>query len=100
MKRGQVLEKEYYLCWKDKSYINRKIMSRKNYDSRNGKFTNQESENLRCSNNKYNKTNYSNTPQRKIHIQIMNKEFMHLNNQINYIVMYRKGDLKLWKIKN
>ena len=42
-----------------------KIMSRKNYDSRNGKFTNQESENLRCSNNKYNKTNYSNTPQRK-----------------------------------
>jgi len=40
-------------------------MSRKNYDSRNGKFTNQESEILRCSNNKYNKTNYSNTPQRK-----------------------------------
>lgn len=42
-----------------------KIMSRKNYESRNGKFTNQESENLRCSNNKYNKTNYSNTPQKK-----------------------------------
>ena len=41
------------------------IMSRKNYDSRNGKTTSQESENLRCSNNKYNKTNYSNTLQRK-----------------------------------
>lgn len=39
------------------------IMSRKNYDSRNGKTTSQESENLRCSNNKYNKTNYSNTSQ-------------------------------------
>ena len=36
-----------------------KIMSRKNYESRNGKCTNQESENLWCSNNKYNKTNYS-----------------------------------------
>ena len=42
-----------------------KIMSRKNYDSRNGETTIQESENLRCSNNKYNKNNYSNTPQRK-----------------------------------
>ena len=41
------------------------IMNRKNYDSRNGKTTIQESENLRCSNNKYNKNNYSNTPQRK-----------------------------------
>lgn len=36
-----------------------KIMSRKNYDSRNVKSTIQESENLRCSNNKYNKNNYS-----------------------------------------
>lgn len=35
------------------------IMTRKNYDSRNGKFTNQESENLRCNYNKYNKNNYS-----------------------------------------
>ena len=42
-----------------------KIMSRKNYDSRNGNFTVQESENLRCSNNKYNKINYSNMTQRK-----------------------------------
>ena len=42
-----------------------KIMSRKNYDSRNGNFTVQESENLRCNNNKYNKTNYSNMTQRK-----------------------------------
>ena len=41
------------------------IMNRKNYDSRNGETTIQESENLRCSNNKYNKNNYSNTPQRK-----------------------------------
>lgn len=41
------------------------IMNRKNYDSRNGETTVQESENLRCSNNKYNKNNYSNTPQRK-----------------------------------
>ena len=41
------------------------IMNRKNYDSRNGENTIQESENLRCSNNKYNKNNYSNTPQRK-----------------------------------
>ena len=42
-------------------------MNRKNYDSRNGENTIQESENLRCSNNKYNKNknNYSNTPQRK-----------------------------------
>ena len=40
-------------------------MNRKNYDSRNGETTVQESENLRCSNNKYNKNNYSNTPQRK-----------------------------------
>ena len=32
---------------------------RKVYDSRNGKFTNQESENLRCNYNKYNKNNYS-----------------------------------------
>ena len=42
-----------------------KIMSRKNYDSRIGNFTVQESENLRCNNNKYNKTNYSNMTQRK-----------------------------------
>ncbi len=41
------------------------IMNRKNYDSRNGENTIQKSENLRCSNNKYNKNNYSNTPQRK-----------------------------------
>ena len=42
-----------------------KIMSRKNYDSKIGNFTVQESENLRCNNNKYNKTNYSNMTQRK-----------------------------------
>ena len=42
---------------------NEKTMSRKNYDSRNGKFTNPESENLRCNNNKYYKNNYSNIPQ-------------------------------------
>ncbi len=42
-----------------------KIMSRKNYDSRNGKTTSQESENLRCSNNKYNKNNYSNMSAKK-----------------------------------
>lgn len=41
------------------------IMNRKNYDSRNGENTIQKSENLRCSNNKYNKNNYSNTPKRK-----------------------------------
>lgn len=41
------------------------IMNRKNYDSRNGENTIQESKNLRCSNNKYNKSNYRNTPQRK-----------------------------------
>lgn len=45
------------------------IMNRKNYDSRNGENTIQKSENLRCSNNKYNKNknknNYSNTHQRK-----------------------------------
>ncbi len=34
------------------------IMSRKNYDSRNGKSTSQESEILRCNKNKYNKNNY------------------------------------------
>lgn len=44
---------------------NAKIMSRKNYESRNGKFTSQESENLRCSNNKYNKNNYSNMSAKK-----------------------------------
>lgn len=37
----------------------KKIMNRKNYDSRNGEFTIHESENLRRSNNKYNKNNYS-----------------------------------------
>lgn len=42
-----------------------KIMSRKNYDSRNGKTTSQESENLRCNKNKYNKNNYSNNFGRK-----------------------------------
>lgn len=42
-----------------------KIMSRKNYESRNGKLTSQESENLRCSNNKYNKNNYSNMSAKK-----------------------------------
>ena len=41
------------------------IMSRKNYDSRNGNSTIQESENLRCSNNKYNKNNYSNMSSKK-----------------------------------
>lgn len=41
------------------------IMSRKNYDSRNGKTTSQESENLRCNKNKYNKNNYSNNFGRK-----------------------------------
>ena len=41
------------------------IMSRKNYDSRNGKTTSQESENLRCNNNKYNKNNYSNIPNKR-----------------------------------
>ncbi len=41
------------------------ITSRKNYDSRNGKTTSQESENLRCNNNKYNKNNYSNNLSRK-----------------------------------
>ena len=40
-------------------------MSRKNYDSRNGKTTNQESENLRCNKNKYNKNNYSNIPNKR-----------------------------------
>lgn len=34
-------------------------MNRKNYDSRNGEITIHESENLRRSNNKYNKNNYS-----------------------------------------
>lgn len=42
-----------------------KIMSRKNYGSRNGKTTSQESENLPCSNNKYNKNNYSNMNAKK-----------------------------------
>lgn len=42
-----------------------KIMSRKNYDSRNGKTMSQESENLRCNKNKYNKNNYSNNFGRK-----------------------------------
>ncbi len=41
------------------------IMSRKNYDSRNGKTTSQESENLRCNKNKDNKNNYSNNFGRK-----------------------------------
>ena len=41
------------------------IMNRKNYDSRNGETTIQESENLRCSNNKYNKNNYSNIQNKK-----------------------------------
>ena len=40
-----------------------KFMNRKNYDSRNGDFTNQESEKLRPNNNKYNKNNYSNVTQ-------------------------------------
>ncbi len=40
-----------------------KFMTRKNYDSRNGNFTNQESEKLRPNNNKYNKNNYSNVSQ-------------------------------------
>jgi len=44
---------------------NTKIMSRKIYESRNGKSTSQESENLRCNNNKYNKNNYSNTSSKK-----------------------------------
>lgn len=42
------------------------IMSRKNYDSRNGKATSQESENLRCNKNKYNKNNYSNIANKRI----------------------------------
>ena len=41
------------------------IMSRKNYDSRNEKITSQESENLRCNKNKYNKNNYINNFGRK-----------------------------------
>lgn len=41
------------------------IMSRKNYESRNGKTTSQESEILRCNKNKYNKNNYSNNFGRK-----------------------------------
>lgn len=41
------------------------IMSRKNYDSRNGKTTSQESEILRCNKNKYNKNNYSNIPNKR-----------------------------------
>lgn len=44
---------------------NAKIMSRKNYDSRLGENTTHESENLRCSNNKYNKNNYSNMNAKK-----------------------------------
>ena len=56
------------------------IMSRKNYDSRNGKTTSQESENLRCNNNKYNKNNYSNNLSRKIYFLIMNKELMKMEN--------------------
>ena len=40
-------------------------MSRKKYDSRNGISTVQESENLRCNNNKYNKNNYSNMSGKK-----------------------------------
>ena len=44
---------------------NTKMMSRKIYESRNGKSTSQESENLRCNNNKYNKNNYSNTSSKK-----------------------------------
>ena len=42
-----------------------KIMIRKNYDTRNGKTTSQESENLRFNNNKYNKNNYSNIPNKR-----------------------------------
>ena len=38
------------------------ITSRKNYDSRNGKTTSQESENLRCNKNK---DNYSNIPNKR-----------------------------------
>lgn len=56
------------------------IMSRKNYDSRNGKTTNQESENLRCNKNKDNKNNYSNNLSRKIYFLIMNKELMKMEN--------------------
>lgn len=41
------------------------IMNRKNYDSRNGKNTSQESEILRCNKNKYNKNNYSNIPNKR-----------------------------------
>ncbi len=41
------------------------ITSRKNYDSRNGKTTSQESENLRCNKNKYSKNNYSNIPNKR-----------------------------------
>lgn len=41
------------------------IMTRKNYDSGNGKFTNQESENLRCNKNKYIKNNYKNLSHKK-----------------------------------
>ena len=41
------------------------IINRKNYDLRNEKNTNKETENLRLNNNKYNKTNYSNIPLRK-----------------------------------
>lgn len=37
-----------------------KTMNRTMSDSRNGNYTIQESENVRCSNNKYNKNNYSN----------------------------------------
>ncbi len=37
-----------------------KTMNRTMSDSRNGDYTIQESENVRCSNNKYNKNNYSN----------------------------------------
>ena len=44
---------------------NANIINRKNYDSRNEKNTNKETENLRLNNNKYNKTNYSNIPLRK-----------------------------------
>lgn len=41
-------------------------MTRKNYDSRNVKSTTNESENLRCNNNKSNKNNYSNNIKYKL----------------------------------